>query len=265
MNKWVKKSIDLAKSKGYLDNLFSVYPIELGASREVSNELKLSIRKALKNKNKKKLIIKLLKLPRFPIDDPYVSSLRKAQFLLDKNPKTVARIGKRLISIGLENILKLASQPKSPSRQFGHTFRNWLKTLGYPFLSEEKFLKDENKTVFLKGSDNALKKFAIKNLKIKKLDKGLDFVLKVKNKIILGEAKFLTSHGGTQDNQFNYAVRVAKIKRINIIGITVLDGVVWFESGAHMHKTVKKIKGTALSSLLLKNFIKEIEKNLIEF
>jgi len=256
MNQWVKKSINLAKSKGYLDNLFYVYPIELGLSRNISNKLKLGVKKAFKNKKKKELIAELLKLPRFPIDDPYVVSLRRAQFLLDKNPKTIERIGKRLISLGLENILKLASQPKSPSRQFGHTFRNWLKTLGYLFLSEDKFLKAGNKTAFLKGSDKTLKKFAIKNLKIKKLDKGLDFILRSKNKIILGEAKFLTSHGGTQDNQFNYAVRVAKIKRANIIGIAVLDGVVWFEGSAHMHKTVKKIKGTALSSLLLKNFIK---------
>ena len=64
----------------------------------------------------------------------------------------------------------------------------------------------------MKGGDTALKNFTIRNFKIKKLDKGLDFVLKIKDKFILGEAKLLTSHGGTQDNQFNYAVRVSKIK-----------------------------------------------------
>ena len=29
MNKWVKKSIDLANSKGYLDNLNNIYPFNL--------------------------------------------------------------------------------------------------------------------------------------------------------------------------------------------------------------------------------------------
>lgn len=260
MNKWIEKSIYLAKSKGYLDNLFSVYPIELGTSREIPKELKLGIKRAFEKKNKKKLIIELLKLRRFPIDDPYIASLRRAQFLLDKNPKTIQRLGKRLISIGLGNIFKLASQPKTPSRQFGNSFRSWLKTLGYLFLSEEQFLKTKNKIAFLRGSDKVLKRFAIKNLKIKKLDKGLDFLLRVKDKFILGEAKFLTSHGGTQDNQFNYAVRVAKINKNNILGVAVLDGVVWFKGGAHMYTAIKKFKGTAFSALLLEQFIKELRK-----
>lgn len=91
--------------------------------------------------------------------------------------------------------------------------------------------------------------------------KGLDFIIRVKNKFILGEAKFLTSYGGTQDNQFKNAIRVTKINRENIFGVAVLDGIVWFPSNAYMHRTVKKINGIALSALLLKEFIKDLIKN----
>jgi hypothetical protein len=103
-----------------------------------------------------------LKLSKFPIDDPYIASLRKAPFLLNKNPKTVKRLGGRLFSVGLKNLFKLAAQPKSPSRQLGHTFKDWLRTLKISFVSEKEFSDQKNTTAFLKGSDNALKNFASK-------------------------------------------------------------------------------------------------------
>ncbi len=39
MNKWIKESIELANSKAYLDELFDVYPIEVGEIREISEEV----------------------------------------------------------------------------------------------------------------------------------------------------------------------------------------------------------------------------------
>jgi len=40
--------------------------------------------------------------------------------------------------------------------------------------------------------------------------------------------------------------------------IAVLDGVVWFQSNTHMYNTVKKNKNTALSALLLKEYIETL-------
>lgn len=94
---------------------------------------------------------------------------------------------------------------------------------------------------------------------IRNLRKGIDFILKIKNKFILGEAKFLTDYGGTQNNQFNDAIRVAKISRGNVMGIAVLDGIVWFESNQYMHRTIKSFEGIALSALLLEEFINNYE------
>jgi len=259
MNKWVKKSIDLADSKGYLDNLFEVYPIELGAARYLSPKIKVKIREVFNKKNRKYLIKELLGLPRFPIDDPYTASLRKYPLLLDKNPLTVDRLGKRLFSMGLKKIYRLASQPKSPSRQLGDSFRKWLRKLKYPFLEKEKFLRS-NRIAFLEGSDKKLKKFAYEELGVRNLKKGIDFILKIKNKFILGEAKFLTTSGGTQNNQFRDAIKVAEIKKEKIIGIAVLDGIVWFKSKTYMHRTVKRSNGIALSALLLEKFIRELRK-----
>jgi len=255
MNKWIQKSIKLANSQGYLDKLFKIYPIETGSPRQIPEILKKEIQKAFNDKNKVELIKKLLKLPKFPIDDPYIASIRRHPFLLQKNPETIERITKKLFSMDVETILDLGSSPKSPSRQLGHSFKRWLRTLNYPFLSKDEFVNHKG-IAFLAGSDKRLKQFAVEELGVKELKKGIDFILKTKNKFILGEAKFLTDYGGTQNNQFRDAISVAKIKRGKIIGIAVLDGIVWFESNAYMHRTVKSIDGIALSALLLKEFIR---------
>lgn len=256
MNKWVQKSINLANSQGYLDKLFRIYPIETGDIRSVPEDIRNEVQKAFMDKNKIDLIKELLKLPKFPIDDPYIASLRKHPILLQKNPETIERISNKLFSMGIDTILELASKPKSPSRQLGHSFKRWLRNLDYPFLEESKFRMYDG-VAFLEGSDKKLKKFAVNELGIRNLKKGIDFILKVKNKFVLGEAKFLTDYGGTQNNQFRDAINVAKIKKDKIIGIAVLDGIVWFESNAFMHRTIKSLNGIALSALLLEEFIKE--------
>ena len=260
MNKWVKKSIEIANSRGYFDKLLDVYPIGIGEIRYIPEDIKEKIQEAFNKKDKLLLVKTLLVLPRFPIDDPYIASLRKHPLLFDKNPKTIKRIGERLLSIKLDTIFKLATQPKSPSRQLGQSFNKWLKKIKYPFLEKEKF-KNYKKTAFLKGSDEILKRFAQEELRIKKLNRRPDFILKISDKFIVGEVKFITDYGGTQNNQFDGAIKITKINTNQTIGIAVLDGIVWFESKAYMHKAVKTLKGVALSTLLLEDFIKDLQKN----
>ncbi len=255
MNKWVEKSIRLANSNGYLDKLFEVYPVNLNLNRSIPDELKENIQIAFDRKDKKELIKELLKFTKFPIDDPYVASLRRYSHLLDKNPETINRLGDRLLLIGIENIIKMAAKPKSSSRQFGNIFQNWLNSFQYPILSQEEFSKCK-RISFLKGSDNELKKFAKSELKIKKLNRRPDFILKTRSKFVLGEAKFLTDYGGTQNNQFDNALKITKIKGKNYEGIAVLDGIVWFDSNNYMNKKIKRFRNNALSALLLKEFMK---------
>lgn len=256
MNKWIEKSIKLANSQGYLDDLLTIYPVEAGVCREISDEIKKEVQEAFRCSNKKELIKELLKFPKFPIDDPYISSLRRHPDLLSKNPKTINRVGNILLSIKLDAILNMAIKPKSASRQFGSSFRSWLHSLKYNFLNEKEF-KSNNEVSFLDGSDNVIKKFIVKELGLKKLNRRPDFLLKVKNNYVLGEAKFLTSHGGAQNNQFDGALKMAKIKKGNIFGIAVIDGIVWFDGNSYMNRVIKRSNNIALSALLLEKFIKE--------
>ena len=113
MNDWIQKSINLVNSKGYLDKLFKIYPIELGNIRAIPDSIKNGVQRAFREKNKIDLIKELLKLPKFPIDDPYIASLRRHPSLLSKNPETIERISKKLFSLGIDTVLELSGKPKS--------------------------------------------------------------------------------------------------------------------------------------------------------
>jgi len=265
MNKWVKKSINLASSYGYLDKLSRVYPINLEIDREISAEEQERIEKAFHKKDVKILISVLLDLERFPIDDPYIGFFRKDRSALKKNPKTVDRIGQRLLSMGLKKLLAGANRPKSSSRQFGQTFSQWLPKLGYPILSPQKFLEHKGIAI-LKGKDVALKDFAHRELGYNG-EKGLDLVLRINNKFIIGEAKFISRSGGTQDKSFRETINLIKHKDKKATRIAILDGVVWlaskklpvekkkkqslYESVSHLN-----VNQLALSVLLLKDFVR---------
>lgn len=257
MNKWIKKSIELANSPGYLDNLYNVYPMEVGAVRSISTEILKKIKIAYKKGDKLNLIKILLKnLDLFPIKDSYIAFLRRNPEALDINPKTVKRIGKRLLEMNYEEIIKASTQPKETNRQIGPLFRKWLPSLGYSILREDEFLKTKQ-IAFLGGSDKYLKEFSNRFLKTK-LTKGLDLLFKVNKTFVIGESKFLTDFGGHQNAQFNDALNLLHKRSGKALRIAVLDGVVWIRGKNKMHNLIKREKGVALSALLLDDFIKSL-------
>lgn len=257
-SQWAKNSIELANNPGYLDDLYGVYPMEVGEIRYIPKTTLSGIKVAYKKGDKLSLIKILLKnLDLFPIKDSYIAFLRRNFDALDINPQTVKRIGGRLFDMGYEEIIKVSMQPKETNRQIGPLFRRWLPSLGYPILSEEKFLPYKG-AAFLDGSDKHLKDFSNKILKTR-LTKGLDLLLKVNDTFVIGEAKFLTDFGGHQNAQFNDAINLLHTRGGKALRIAVLDGVLWIEGKNKMHALVKKEKGIALSALLLNDFIKSLK------
>jgi len=259
MNEWIEKSIKLANSEGYLDKLFQIYPIEVGEIRDIPEEVMLEIKKAFAIKDSLRLIKALLKLPKFPIDHPYISILRNHPYLIEKNKKAIEKIVERVLSMDVYTIFLLASRPKSPSRQLGYSFKKWLKNIGYPFLKDNEFIKSSG-VFFLEGTEKDLFSFATDRLKLEKLRRRPDFILKINNIYFVGEAKFLTDYGGSQNNQFDGAIEMAELKSENVIGIAILDGIIWFESKSYMHRKIKTLEGLALSALLLKEFIEKVSQ-----
>jgi len=261
MNIWTQRSIDFANQRNYLDELFKVYPTIPEGIRDINKYKWEQVEIAFKNKDAKQLLKSLLNLELFPIKDSYVAYLKRDEGAIDRNPKTVQRLSSALFGMELSEIYEKCSQPKETNRQIGPMFRNWLRTgvLGFPLVSDEsKFLKSSSDAI-LDLSDNGLSKFAQKYLNYKN-DKGLDFVAKINNQYVVGEAKFLTDFGGHQNAQFNDAIRLVKNKDIKAITIAILDGVPYIEGRNKMSRFIRDNAGkyNIMSALVLKEFLYQL-------
>ena len=258
MNDWTKKSIKIANNPGYLDALYNVYPMDVGETREIPQETLKRIEASVKSGDKLALIkILLEELDLFPIKDSYVAFLRRYPQAIEINPDTVERLGTCLLEMGYQEIVKASTQPKETNRQIGPLFRRWLATVGYPVLGEEDFLKHKGPAL-LDGSDKYLMEFSNRELGTK-LKKGLDFILRINDEFVIGEAKFLTDFGGHQNAQFNDAMTLLHHRPGRAIKVAVLDGVVWIKGKNKMHASIKKEKGAAFSALLLNDFVRGIK------
>jgi hypothetical protein len=258
MNEWIKKSIEIANAPGYLDKLHEVYPVIQEAEREIPEEVKNRLKKIYNERDDVALIKELLKLPKFPVKDPYVAFLRKQEVFIEYNPQTVQRIVNRIRSMGYNAMIESIEEPKEFNRQIGTLFKRWLTKIGYPALAIEDF-ETYDKIAFLQGSDAQLKDFANTVLGCD-LEKGPDFLAKVGKRYVIGEAKFLTDYGGHQNAQFEDALRLLRGKKGKAIRIAVLDGVVWIKDSTKMYRTICQLEEVALTALLLKDFLKSLRR-----
>ncbi|MEX0916918.1 MAG: hypothetical protein WDZ90_00095 [Candidatus Paceibacterota bacterium] len=254
MNKWTKKSIELARKPGYLDSLSAIYVMNINPNRPLTEDAEKKVREVFHSRKNKELIHLLIKNEVFPVKDSYVGFLRLNPAAIDQNPVTISRIAERLYSLGIEALIKEATRPKETNRQLGHSFKKWLPQLGYPVLDQEAFAKARGIAI-LAGGDAQLAKYAREKLGCE-LSKGIDFVLKKGRSHIIGEAKFLTTPGGEQDRGFDDASNFIRGKaRPNVKRIAVLDGYVWVERTGGLHNKIVTNNLDIFSALLLPEYI----------
>ncbi len=264
MNKWVCKSINLAKSKFYLDRLMEIYPPDEISREKVIEKESPMLKLLFQEKNCAKLVKELIRLKKcgfkFPIENPYVSFLTYYENAINKNPMIIRKICDKLFEMNYDELKEKLEAPKKASRRIGPMFRRWLRNK-FNFLNINEFLKVNDKVVFLNGGDKFLKEYAKQKLKCKfrELSKGLDFVAKIcGNRYIIGTAKFITDFGGSQDNQFKEAVSLVKETKCpsNVIKVAIIDGVAWL--GGEMRSTLEKLKKDefCFSALFLEEFLK---------
>ena len=202
MNSWVRESVRIANSPGYLDKLSKIYVMRVNPERPLPPTIAVKMKNAFKKRQSKALIRLLLNHAEvFPVKDSYVGFLRMKPKAIVENPRTARRIAKRLYSLGSRRMIQEATRPIETNRQLGNMFQKWLGTLGYKGVSEEEILKSKRGIVMLEGGDKAKARFARTKLGCK-LRKGIDLVIKKDRKYIIGEAKFLTTPGGEQDGGF---------------------------------------------------------------
>jgi hypothetical protein len=87
------------------------------------------------------------------------------------------------------------------------------------------------------------------------LDKAPDFIAKVKQKYVIGEAKFLTDYGSHQYAQLQDALRLLNQHEGEALKVAILDGVVWIKNSTKMYRTISVVDKPAFTALLLKEFL----------
>lgn len=265
---WFDKSVELCNTTPYLDSLYEgVYPVQFKfKDRKVRIEVG-ALRKAYTARDNVALIKELIKYPKFPIDNPYVSIIRNSgedQFIKN-NPEIVKNICNSLYTIGFDKMIRRMRKAPVPSRRMGGMFKDWVASgaLGTKFVrTEEDFLKDDTDKILV-GNDAKLKKFAADNLGYRG-ERGLDLVAMIGGKIIVAEAKCLSDQGGSQNNQLAVALRLCNRHFSGnhtgkkVIPVAILDGVCYLDAESRLAISCARSHRHVMSALLLPNFFNEL-------
>lgn len=257
MNDWTKLSVELANQRNYLDLLFKVYPTIPEDCREIDQHKWEEVEQAFGSRNNEVLIEKLLDLNLFPIKDSYVAYLRHDRTAIKRNPCTVARLAGRMYELGLSKLYENCSQPKEANRQIGPLFKRWvgIGSLGVIPVSYKDFINSSGNAI-MDGSDAEMMHFAKEYLGYNH-EKGLDLVARFNGKYVIGEAKFLTDHGGHQNAQFNDAISTLNAK-CNALTIAVLDGVCYIQGNNKLYRELSSKNRNIMSALVLREFLYQI-------
>ena len=278
MNKWLKKSLDLASKGNYYDQLHNVYKIATEENKErlVSEETWANVEKYFNDKDDVNLIKSIFSLKKwdhekqkwvsnggkFPFKTSYIRYFYRAQSsdeeFFYRNPKTVKIISDRLYNLGLQAIKDGVSAGAETNQQQGPAFINFLKSIDFENYHIEKLeydsFKSSDSNAILIASDSIIGKFAREHCGYTG-KKGLDFAARINKKYIIGEAKFISDNGGNQDKSLLDARNT--LLNANSDVIFILDGVCFNKSKNNLFKTISvDLKGeNILSALFLKEFI----------
>jgi hypothetical protein len=264
MNDWVEKSIRLAKSKGYLDRLWDTYPASARPTRPLDEQTRERIRSYHGARNISKLMGLLIKVTKdnhpFPIEHPYASIFRQRPELMRKNPRVLKELGSIILSMPAEDIVKGIERPIDVNRGMGQAFHRWLKDYfpkhGKPVLSEGDF-EISRDAVFLDAGDKKIKEYVSRALG-HPLSKGRDFLYKSGKRYVIGEARFLTTGGGSQTRDLRETVEFIHQNRGTVMAVGVIDGIVWFDEGYISVLSELGPDEPAFSVLLLEKFLDSV-------
>jgi hypothetical protein len=263
-NPWVRKSLELANSHGYLDRLTEIYPATVLPRRPLDEGVREELKALHQKGDWNGLLSLLLKLARkkhpFPIEHPYASIFRQKRDLVQKNPETVRRLGEIILSMPVEDVVRGSERPADINRVMGSAFQNWLRkafpSWGIPVLPRSQF-ETYRGLCFLDARNTAIQNYVNSRLGIK-LERGRDFLAKVKDRYVVGEARFLSTSGGSQTRDLLETINFIKTVKGNVQAIGVIDGIVWF-NGKYVRVLSELGEGeVVLTALLLKDFLKSL-------
>jgi hypothetical protein len=255
MNKWSEQTLKLVTTQNYLDRLQEVYPHEEG-ERRVNERIVASIKAAFTGKDDIKLLNYTLDLQKFPYKDSYVGFLRKDRKAIERNPITVKRICAHLYEKGIDKIIEGASESMEANRRRGNKFTEWTKK-NFKLVGIDEFKASTDGIILLDASELEAKDFCNREMGVG-ISKRPDLVAKSGRKYVIGEAKFLSQSGGSQDRGFDDGMALAKNPSGRAYKTFIMDGVYWIETGNARYKQIEYGTADVFSVLLLKSFLRTL-------
>ncbi|MCQ4449011.1 MAG: hypothetical protein NO076_07245, partial [Sulfolobales archaeon] len=293
VNLWTMKTLKLAEEGDYLDKLLEIYSAKLPPNRPLPENIKKEIKNLYEAGKYEDLVNLLLDLDRpFPVEHPYAALLRhldegQRKEVMRRNPQVVKVLANLLASLGPNNIIKGVERRKDINRVLGNAFKKWVKNR---FAREPFRIVDDsfnllrcntNKEICIfVGPDEKIGSFVRKYLESKGLELGKlnlpgkrpeeffyrDILINVRGMLILGEARFLSTRGGSQSRDLENTLgfvetmeeisALAKNRGIEIKGIALLDGIAWFY-GKYVETIKQRATGdrVVMSALFLEEYL----------
>jgi hypothetical protein len=160
----------------------------------------------------------------------------------------------------VEDVIRGAERPIDINRVMGQAFYNWLRryfpSRGIPILRESQF-SDYAGRAFFDGRNADILRYVARALG-RKLERGRDFLFKTGGKSVIGEARFLSTSGGSQTRDLNETIEFIKRTKGKVIGVGVLDGIVWFNKSYTKRLSSLGTQEPALTVLLLEDFLESL-------
>lgn len=234
MNEWVVRSLEIANAPGYLDKLSAIYRPTRPPRRPLPNAVKRKIRQLHRAGDLRALVAFFFALRRqgysFPFEHPYASLLHARRELIKKNNQVVDQIGRALLDVSASELIRGCERPADINRVMGSHFQDWIRNYfpqrGFYVLPENKF-ENACQPSFLDAVNAAILAYVRDKLGYD-FSLGRDFLAKVGRVYIMGEARFFSTHGGSQTRDLRSTLEFAKSARMNLTTVAVVDGIVWF-------------------------------------
>ena len=287
VNYWTKKTLNLATKGDYLDRLLEIYPAKLPPERPLPATVRQTIIDLYQKGKYEDLIVLLIDLKDnnypFPIEHPYAALLRhltKAQrsSVIKRNPQILKELADLLVSLGLNNILRGVERPKDINRTLGAAFKTWVskKFTTPPFKVVDNYATlprcSSNEICIYAGPDEKIAEFVKTYFGLREPTERFfdrDIVVRVKDTYVIGEARFLSTPGGSQsrdlDNTLKFVETMEEISpmstKMKLKGGALLDGIVWFYS-PYVEQIVKRAVNdrVVMSALFLEEYLLDLFK-----
>ena len=289
LNYWTKKTLNLATKGNYLDRLLEIYPAKLPPGRPLPDRIRQIIIDLYQKEKYEELVVLLIDLKDknypFPIEHPYAALLRhlnreQRDSVIERNPQIVKELADLLVSLGLNNILRGVERPKDINRTLGMAFKTWVnkKFTKTPFRVVNDYTLllacPNNEICIYAGPDEKIAEFIKLHLGLKEPAERFfcrDIVAKVKGLYVIGEARFLSTPGGSQNRDLDNTLRFVELMEkltmsttnVKVKGIALIDGVVWFYRSYVKRITQRAVNDrVVMSALFLEEYLLDLFNKL---